>query len=402
MERLREFPTTPTTAFNTARSIVGERVATVREHASAIRGEVGDKVGLFAELIRPDGHRIGILEGNQNCNRHCSYCAVPQYYNKATELTLDETFGAIDLLRNERFRLLSYLGGEPFAPFRTKEGITFTDHTIEVVRYASERGMIVNVTTNGDYLPKNLEVMRRLKEAGLDSLTLSLHTFTKSGLERLMLGAQMAAEQGVIPTIQTVMMRETAPLLPGIAAYVARQGVLFSTGIVQTEGDGFAAEQDDSVLPTREQVRTVFEALRDLKHSGFVRTGWTYLKEAEKYYPNSWKCNPKTDTFIKIGAGGKVNVCSRVETGLKVEDLVKTGLQDERWRAEKTVGVEECFREQDGCGYSCYQDAAGYSRGLIHEIPTAVVMLAMKSGKTEMVKRWGRVATGRSERQNPV
>lgn len=216
-----------------------------------------------------------------------------------------------------------------------------------------------------------------------------------------MLGARMATEQGIIPTIQTVMTRETAPLLPGIAAYAARNGVLFSTGIVQTEGDGFAREQDDSVIPTLEQVRTVFGALLRLKAGGFVRAGWTYLNEAEQFHPNNWVCNPKTDTFIKIGAGGKVNVCSRVETGLVIADLLETGLDDEKWRAEKLAGVEACAKEQGGCGYSCYQDAEGYPRGLIHEVPTLVVMLAIKSGNHELVKGLGRVAAGRSERQVP-
>lgn len=157
------------------RTKFSERVMALGDHARDIRDGVQSKLNLFRQLTKPDGNRIGVLEGNQDCNRRCSYCDVPNQYDVQTESTLQESFRAIDLLKRQKYPLLSYLGGEPFAPFNTKEGITFTKHTLEIVRYAGEQGMIVNVTTNGDYIPKNPEVIRELKDAGLDSLTLSLH-----------------------------------------------------------------------------------------------------------------------------------------------------------------------------------------------------------------------------------
>lgn len=127
-------------------------------------------VDLATQIVKPDGHRFAVVEGNQGCNRSCSYCAVPKHYNPSTELTLGQTNQAVDWLYQQGYRVLSYRGGETLAPFRTKEGITFTEHTVRVVKHAKEKGMFVNVTSNGDYIaPDNPVIVRDLQRAGLDS-----------------------------------------------------------------------------------------------------------------------------------------------------------------------------------------------------------------------------------------
>ncbi len=344
----------------------------------------------------PDGRRYAVIEGNQDCNRSCSYCDVPSHYNSENELTVAETNKTVDWLYDQGYRVLSYLGGESLAPapFVTKEGKTFARHALEVVEHAKSKGMLVNITTNGDFIrPSQPTVIEALEKAGLDSLTFSLHSYTRPGLDHLLAASRLAAEHKIIPTIQTVMTSQTIDKLPGIAAKAAENGTLFSAGLVQTKGDGFSKEQDFSVIPTKKQQEKTFKALRALKSFGFVRNNRNYLKNASSFYLNNWYCDAEKDTFIKIGAGGKVNVCSRVETGIRIEDIVT--LDDQDWRRNKRVGVANC----GNCMYHCYYESE--NPNIVGDIPMIGVGIAIKSGRYSLAKRWGQTAAAISKRNVP-
>lgn len=350
-------------------------------------------IDLARQFTRPNGRRLAVIEENQDCNRGCSYCDVPRHYNQETEQTVEQTQQTIDWLYGQGYRVLSYLGGEPLAPFKTKEGITFAHHTLEAIRHAKNKGMLVNVTSNGDYIrPNQPEIMEALKIAGLDSLTLSLHTYTQAGVQHLIGVGRLAAQNRIIPTVQTVFTNETAVKLPAIAAHAIMNGVLFRTGIVQTQGDGFSTKQDNDIIPTVEQQNTVFGIMRRLKRYGFVINNFNYLNNASDYYPNTWLCDAQQDTFIKIGAGGKVNVCSSVGTGIRIEDIVT--LQDADWRERKEIGVANC----NGCTFHCYYEAE--NPHIVGDLPLVAVGLAIKSGQHALVERWGQRAVANVTRKS--
>lgn len=353
-------------------------------------------IEITKNFLNPEGRRYAVIEGNQDCNRDCGYCDVPSHYNAEKELTVAETCQTVDWLYDQGYRVLSYLGGESLAPapFVTKEGKTFARHTLDVVKHAKKKGMLVNVTSNGDFInPRQSEVVEELAKAGLDSLTLSLHSYTKSGLDHLLNASKLAARHRIIPTIQTVMTSQTVDKLPGIAAVAAENGILFSSGLVQTKGDGFAKEQDALTIPTKEQQERTFRALRGLKSFGFVRNNRNYLTKSTNFYPNDWYCDAEKDTFIKIGAGGKVNVCSRVETGIRIEDIVT--LDDQAWRERKRIGVANC----GNCLYHCYYESE--NPNILGDIPMIGVGLAIKTGRQALAERWGQTAAAINRRRIP-
>ncbi len=352
--------------------------------------ELSKGLGLLKELKNPNGHRYAVIEGNRDCNRSCSYCAVPQQYKREQESTLDQTFRQVDWLRNQGYRLLSYLGGEPLAPFKTKEGITFAEHTTEVVKYAADKGMIVNVTTNGDFV--NKDAIESLKKAGLDSMSFSLHTYSEPGLNHVIKGARLAAQSKIVSAVQVVFTSERASQIPGIAAHVAEQGVLFSVAIAQEKGGGFSiARKEKSIIPTTEQQKEVLGALLRLKSFGFVRDNKDYLTQASSYSNNSWTCDAKKDTFIHIGAGGKLDVCSDVRTNINVGEIE---LSSKKWRDLKKELVANC----GNCMYGCYYEAQNPS--LIGDIPTMAVMGLIKTGNAKLVERIGQFGVDKV-RKNP-
>lgn len=346
-------------------------------------------IELASQLANPSGRKYAVMEGNLDCNRRCSSCIVPQRYSKQQELTVEETCFTIDWLHSERYRFLSYLGGEPFAPFKTKEGITFFEHTRRVVEYATKKGMIMNVTTNGDYVDS--EEINLLKQAGLSTLTYSLHSYTNEGFNHLIKTARLTAEAGILSEIQTVLTKDTAEKIPGVAAAAARNGLLFSVGLVQEKGGGFSNIPENSFLPSVDDQRKVFGALLRLKTFGFLVNTRDYLMHAPDFYPNNWTCDPERDSFIHIGAGaqGTVNVCCDVRTDLRIQDIGT--LDSPIWREKKRDLVRNC----GNCLFHCYFETQ--RSDWIGDAPTGVLVGLIKTGHTEVVRRLGDMAVRLSQ-----
>lgn len=344
--------------------------------------------GLLRRFITPDSPRIAIFETNLDCNRKdsCPYCLVPSRYRREKELTVDESMHVVDKIYDNGYRLLSYLGGEPFAPFLTKEGITFAEHTLQIIRYASQKGIAVNVVSNGDYLTPAMIMM--LKEAGLDSLSLSLHSFTKNSLNHLISLAKVAAHVGIIPTITTVLTSENADTIPGIASHIASNGILYGFGLIQTKDKAFSTGRTD-LIPSQNQLKEVAQALLRLKTFGFVRDNKNYLHQGlehpESFYPNNWRCDFKKDTFLHIGAEGTIDVCSDFRTNLHMVDIPSLSASEE-WRKRKKIIVENC----GNCMYQCYFEAE--HPDLLGDVPMFGVGLLIRTGRADFAEKWGRFA----------
>lgn len=348
----------------------------------------------LVKVLEPKGQRLALLEGPSGCNRSCSYCAVPQRWDAEKASTLDQTRSQIDWLYKQGFRVLQYVGGEPLTPFfKTKEGLTFQQHTLEVVTYASrKKGMLVNVTTNGDYVDES--VLKKLKEAGIDTLTFSLHSVNKPGIRKIITGARMAAEAKIPPIISVVFTSDRTETIPEIAERCAENGIIFATTVVQEYGGGFSAVPVESKIPTIEQQREVFQRLKKLKRAGFIRNNINYLEHATDFPNNSWKCDPDKDSFISVrGEGqGKISVCSEVHTEFEVGEV---NLKDNEWRKEKQDLVHNC----NNCLYSCAFESQ--NPNLKGDLPTLAMMGLIKSGHAGLVERLGQRAVGKEKFPQP-
>lgn len=337
-----------------------------------------------------DGHRYFAFEVNRACNRFCPHCGVRSQYNRDQELTIAESFEVIDKLHRWGFRAGTVLGGEPTAtaPFKTKEGLLFYEHTLALVKYSESKGIFTGVSTNGDYFSEKMA--KDFAEAGLDWITFSLHTETKQGLDQLIERGQMASRKGIPTIIHTLITKENADNFPGIAAYVMSNGLFVNATIVQEKGGNFSTKPEDSLIPSKEQEIKVFNALAYLKNYGFVRINKKLLLEGIDHYPNSWVCDPERDYFLHVGAGGSLDVCEEVRTDLSVFDI--GNLEDLRWRRTKKSLVEKC----SGCLYRCYYESENPS--IRADFPTPIAMAVIKSGGVKLVEKYGQYVAGRIRR----
>lgn len=96
----------------------------------------------------------------RKCNLSCGYCFVKD--NTRQDLDEEQMKKIIDHLHFLGCRFISFLGGEP----------TLRNDFINLVQYASQKGMVTHMSTNGTLLTS--QYIERLCEAGIDIINLSI------------------------------------------------------------------------------------------------------------------------------------------------------------------------------------------------------------------------------------
>lgn len=113
-------------------------------------------------LIPPITASVSIT---QFCNSKCSYCDIWRLEEDFQEVSLDNLDIIFKSLKKLGVKLVSLTGGEPLTRFDLDE----------IISLAKYYGLIVHVGTNGILLTK--ERALKLKEAGVDNITLSMDSF---------------------------------------------------------------------------------------------------------------------------------------------------------------------------------------------------------------------------------
>lgn len=98
----------------------------------------------------------------EKCNLNCSFCSYGYDKRKGNdELTFDEGKKLLNQASKLGVYGFCFTGGEPFA----------RKDIFDLIKYAKQKGLFVNLNSNGAYLEKHSE---RILKSGLDSLTVSI------------------------------------------------------------------------------------------------------------------------------------------------------------------------------------------------------------------------------------
>lgn len=114
-------------------------------------------------LITPDILQVSLT---YKCNLRCKMCSIINLASAEEELNTDRIFHVIDEAKNNKIKQILFSGGEPF----------LRKDILEICKYASERGLISIVTTNGTLIDEYLA------EAIVNSKINHIH-FSLDGLE---------------------------------------------------------------------------------------------------------------------------------------------------------------------------------------------------------------------------
>ncbi len=154
------------------------------------------------------------------CNFSCRHCYSRDI--RRAELPLEQVLRIVDELARCRVLFVNLGGGEPL----------LYPHLLEVVRYASRRGLRVSLNTNGWLLDR--ERARALREAGVVSVGVSLDGATPEVHDRFRnrpgsFGRALEAlehlrDAGVPSTVSAVIHRHNAETYREIVALAAARG----------------------------------------------------------------------------------------------------------------------------------------------------------------------------------
>ena len=120
------------------------------------------------------------------CNNACRFCYAYSPYRESQEMTTEEVKRVIDIIVDDaKVPSLSFTGGEP----------TLRDDLFELIAYGREKGLRVNLITNGRRCASK-EFVKKLVDAGLNSAQVSIEG-PNAEIHDYIVGAPGAFEQTV-------------------------------------------------------------------------------------------------------------------------------------------------------------------------------------------------------------
>ena len=284
----------------------------------AYREEVTEEIpymniGDYAPYMKAP-HRMDLLvsslnkEGNWHCNLKCVHCyAAGQEHSKEQELTTSEWMIILEKLQEIGIPQVTFTGGEP----------TMRSDLIELVDHA--KWFVTRLNTNGINLTE--EYCRRLKEASLDSIQITLYSSDREihnrlvgadGYDRTVNGIKNALSLGMSVSINTPLCTENQDYVKTLA-FLHDMGVLYVTcsGIITT-GNAARSESENLQL-SREKISEILKnAVQFCAENGmeisFTSPGWVEESLCEELgiaVPNCGACLSN----MAITPSGKVVPC---------------------------------------------------------------------------------------------
>ncbi len=279
----------------------------------------------------------------RKCNRTCPYCDVQKY--NAKEISTEQWMLIIDRLSVYGVKFINIVGGEP----------TLRADLAELIQYISSKNIIVMLHSN--FNDTNVQHIDSYSDAGLSILETSMDSFYNFGKtfskEKIAL-LKYASNKGIIPIVSSVITSANASEIPKIAKSILQENIIYNCGLYQNIGGQFSPSSE-SLKPSYESARDVFNYLRILKRSGAaVKTSFEFLKESKLetyYYNNRWKCNPQKDRWIVINSDGNLMNC---EEYASPHSFLETDiLKSLEWRKYRNDVAFKC----GGCYHHCYYEA---------------------------------------------
>jgi MoaA/NifB/PqqE/SkfB family radical SAM enzyme len=244
-----------------------------------------------------NGHRrTAVFALSPQCNCKCTMCGM---WRKPVErISYRDCVKIIDFLLRNRFLIVYFTGGEP----------TLHPDLPELVKYAHDAGMITTLTTNGRVSEREL---RRLKENGLQSISVSLDHFKPSVCETIRGVKDIMKMQ-----IQTIENAKKMELNPYALAYLSPQiihdGVInlisYANGILKVPwGFCFPTEalnsfslryEHQNIQELREAVQTILSV--KLRSRGMIVNTYSYITDALRFLdgrPTENRCRSGQDVL---------------------------------------------------------------------------------------------------------
>ncbi len=257
----------------------------------------------------------------RRCNLSCAYCN--EYDTHSLAVPLPKLKARVDRLADFGISVITLSGGEPL----------LHPELDQLVAHIRKRGIIAGLITNGFLL--NPQRIRRLNEAGLDHLQISIDNVTpdevsKKSLKTLDVRLQMLAEHAHFHVnINSVVGGGIKN--PEDALVIGRRalelGFTSTVGIIH-DGNG-------QLRPLGEKERRVYRAMKAMEKTSYSRFN-RFQEAIADGRPNRWRCRAGA-RYLYICEDGLVHYCSqqRGYPGVRPEEYTREAMRREFY-TEKT------------------------------------------------------------------
>ncbi len=278
-----------------------------------------------------------LCELTYRCPLQCPYCSNPLDFARHTD----------ELRTGEWQRVLTEAAalGVVQAHFSGGEPLLRADAP-QIIRHARGLGLYTNLSTGGTLLTE--ELAGELREAGLDSLQVSLQDADAENSDRMAGGApsfekkisaaRLVKKTGFSLTLNVVLQRRNLGRIEAIIALAEELGAE-RLELANTQFNGWALKNRAALLPSRAQVEFAAEAARQARERLKGRMEILYV------LPDYFEPFPKPclhgwgRVFLTVAADGTVLPCqtAREIRGLKFDNARERSLET-IWFESETFG----------------------------------------------------------------
>jgi len=279
---------------------------------------------------------------NRGCNLKCSFCDLWQDFEN---MPLQKTLPLLDQAVKIGTQTLVITGGEPF----------IYPELWTVVRAAKDRGLSVNITTNGTLIDKHWDA---LCSSGVDSLSFSIDGMpathdiirgqkgawkrTVAGLDRVRLETEIAT------SVYFVVTRDNVAELPLVYDMVRSKGAKFDFWPVNDAEDSYLKTDEDHA-----RFRAALDHIGAQEPEVVARRA--YYEEGLDYHggrSGPMRCLGLVDQYGVTYDGRLLPCCVWGGEGLTVGNVFERPLTD-LWQDPAVQGFRERMY-RDGCTAGCY------------------------------------------------
>jgi MoaA/NifB/PqqE/SkfB family radical SAM enzyme/glycosyltransferase involved in cell wall biosynthesis len=324
--------------------VVAQRRAAKEEALPSLRLPPGPKPPIEAHLPErdPSKDRTLLLLINRGCNLRCSFCDL---WDNPQEMPYEKAVALLDEAVKIGTKTLVVTGGEPF----------LYKPLFDLVNAAKDRGMGVNITTNGTLIEKRWE---ELSASGVDSLSISIDGLSethdrirgqKGCHKRTIKGLQKVRGHGRIGiSVYFVVTKDNVRELTQVHQQTLDWGVGFDFWPVNDAEDLYLRTKADRAAYTK-AVTTIAKASPDVaarKH--FYAVGLDYHRADLK----AVRCLGLIDQYGVTYKGDLMPCCVWGADGLIAGNVFETPLS-ELWVSDAVQKQREGLYK-DGCREGCF------------------------------------------------
>ncbi len=300
---------------------------------------------------------------SKSCNMKCRMCNAVESRHDEQELDIGQLKGLISVLKKMRVGLIILSGGEPL----------LRRDIVSVVRLFSAEGISVRLQSNGLLFNKN--ILRDLKNAGLDGITISLHSLSAEkmafitgipdALERiyksLCLYSEVFPSRNHVRGINTVVSKINILEVPEIIKFASRLG--FNVSLIPvhlSQEEEFIVRSKDSEFFFKKEdgpvIDKVYNDIISLKRNGYnIYNSEKFLSETPEFLKTgkiTWKCE-SPGLYFSISPSGCFLPCVDLKGRHSMLDRDFLSLwQSRAFKDEIRKQVLNC----KGCMYACYPE----------------------------------------------